>query len=157
MDAEMQEALRDLPTLDFAAGDVIIAESKPARSLFFLKSGVVDVFKGPTRVATESMPGAVFGEMSLLLESSSTATVCARQDSSFYFAEDGAAFLHAHPQVALNIARLLATRLESITRYVANVKEQCRQGSAHLDMVDDVVETLMAKQPRRIERKGRGH
>lgn len=153
----MQEAIRNLPTVDFEAGDVVIAESMPTPGLFFLQSGAVDVFKGATRVATESAEGAVFGEMSLLLASSSTATVCARVRSTFHVAADGAEFLRTHPQIAFLIARLLASRLEAITRYVADVKEQCRQGAVDLRMVDDVVETLIARQPRRIERQGRGH
>jgi CRP-like cAMP-binding protein len=157
MDAALREAILHLPTVDYAVGEVIIMESKEAHGLYFLESGTVEVFKGATRVATESTPGAVFGEMALLLNSVATATVRAREACRFYVARDGAGFLAAHPQVGFYLAHLLATRLETITRYVADVKAQFKQSAAHLGMVDGVVDTLLVKQPRFVVRKNRGH
>ncbi len=157
MDDALREAIHHLPTVDYAAGEVIITETKDTQGLYFLESGTVDVFKGATRVARESTPGAVFGEMALLLESVATATVRARDGCRFYVARDGAEFLAAHPEVGFYLAHLLATRLETITRYVADVKAQFKEGAAHLGMVDGVVDTLMVKQPRFVERKNRGH
>ncbi len=157
MNADLEAAILDLPLVDYAAGEVVVAEGRKPEGLFFLASGSVEVFKGATRVARESEPGAVFGEMAALLDSVATATVRARQDSRFHIARNAAEFFTAQPKVGFHLARLLALRLETITLYVADVKAQFKDHAAHLGMVDDVVESLLARQPRHVERRNRGH
>lgn len=157
MSADLLEATRDLPRIELPPGKVLIAESLSPEGLYFLESGAVDIFKGSSRIARENTPGAVFGEMSLLLESCATATVRAAEPCVFRAAWDGRAFLESHPAIALKLAHLLARRLEGVTRYVADLKVQFKESSTHFDMVESVVDTLIAKQPRHIERKNRGH
>ncbi len=151
------EEIRRLPRIELATSDVLVAETAQPEGLYFLESGAVEVIKGSTRIARESTPGAVFGEVSLLLHSCSTATVRAIEPSVFHVARDGEAFLAAHPAIALVLARLLASRLEAVTRYVADIKSQFKESATHLGMVESVVDTLIAKQPRQISRKNRGH
>ncbi len=157
MAADLLETIRTLPRVELAAGDVLITESRQPEGLFFLESGSVEVLKGPTRIARSSVPGSVFGEVSLLLASCSTATVRATEPSSFHVARDGEAFLRENPAIAFSLARLLAHRLEAVTRYVADIKSQFKDSATHLDMVETVVDTLIAKHPREIDRKNRGH
>ncbi len=157
MHADLLEVIRTLPRIELATGDVLITESRRPEGLFFLESGSVEVIKGPTRIARSSTPGSVFGELSLLLQSCSTATVRAIEPSTFHVASDGEAFLRDHPAIAFSLARLLAQRLEAVTRYVADMKSQFKESASHLDMVETVVDTVLTKQPREIERKNRGH
>jgi len=51
-------------------------------------------------------------------------------------------FLVSHPEAALYVAELLARRLDSLNKYLIDVKGQY-EGHDHLGMVDDVLETLM--------------
>ncbi len=74
--------------------------------LFVLIEGRLEVVKGDTVVASIAEPGAIVGEMSMLLEQPHTATVRAADDSSVYEFEDAAAFLREQPAVALLIARI---------------------------------------------------
>ncbi len=157
MSADLLEAIRDLPRIELPAGKVLIAETLTPEGLYFLESGTVEIFKGSNRIAREDQPGAVFGEMSLLLESCATATVQALTPCTFRAAWDGRAFLETHPAIALKLAHLLAHRLEGVTRYVADLKDQFKESPSHLDMVESVVDCLIAKQPRNIPRKNRGH
>ncbi len=157
MDATLLEVIRTLPRIELATGDVLITESRQIEGLFFLETGAVEVLKGSTRIARSSIPGSVFGEISLLLASVSTATVRATEPSSFHIARHAEAFLRQNPAIVFSLAQLLAQRLEAVTRYVADIKSQFKDSVTHLDMVDTVVDTLIAKHPREIERKNRGH
>src|ERR1700687_4088527 len=94
---------------NFAAGTVIIHE------------GGLEVVKGDTVVASIVEPGAVVGEMSVLLDKPHTATVRAAADSTIYEFGDAASFLRDQPAVALLIARLLAQRLNVATTYLADL------------------------------------
>jgi len=100
----------------YYAGEKIIAASEPARSLFFLRSGVVHVkLPGGIRLATITA-GMAFGEMSLL-EAHRSADVEA--DKSVTALEipldDFQRFREAHPstgeRIMRNLAQLLADRL----------------------------------------------
>ena len=75
----------------------------------------LEVIKGDTIVATIVEPGAVLGEMSVLLDTPHTATVRAAQDSAIYEIDDAASFLRQQPVVSLMIARMLAKRLAPAT------------------------------------------
>jgi glutaminase len=100
----------------YHAGEKIIAASEPARSLFFLRSGVVHVkLPGGVRLATITA-GMAFGEMALL-EAHRSADVEA--DKSVTALEipldDFQRFREAHPstgeRIMRNLAQLLADRL----------------------------------------------
>ena len=87
------------------AGTEVIHEGGNTGHLFVLIEGRLEVVKGDTVVAVITEPGAVFGEMSVLLELPHTATVRAASDSVIYEFDDAASFLRQQPVVALLIAR----------------------------------------------------
>ena len=157
MDVLSLEVVHDLPARAFDANEILIEEGGNPAELFFLKTGAVEILKGETSVAKEYTPGAVFGEMSVLLGGEATATVRTIAPSVFLVAENGVEFLKAHPELSLSIAMLLAMRLEAVTRYLADVKGQYHTAEGHLGMIDSLLETLMARHPRKVERGDRGH
>jgi CRP/FNR family cyclic AMP-dependent transcriptional regulator len=146
-----------LPARALERGEILIEEGGHGTELYFLKSGGVEVLKGDTLITKEFEPGAVFGEMSVLLGCYSTATVKVILPSVFYTAEKGAEFLKSNPQLSLYLATLLAMRLEAVTRYLADVKRQYADEGGHLGMVESLLSTLMMRHPRRVERGDRGH
>ena len=103
-----------------SAGTLLIDEGSKTGHLFVLIEGQLEVIKGDTVVACVAEPGAVVGEMSVLLDQPHTATVRAASDSTIYEFADAASFLRDHPAVALSIARLLARRLNVATTYLAD-------------------------------------
>jgi CRP/FNR family cyclic AMP-dependent transcriptional regulator len=111
--------------------------------LYVLIEGRLEVVKGDTVVASVAEPGAVFGEMSVLLEQPHTATVRAAADSAIYEFSDAASFLREQPAVALLIARLLAQRLNVATTYLADIKRQYADHDNHLSMVGDLLESMI--------------
>ncbi len=115
--------------------------------MLVLLEGQVEILRDNIRVAKASAPGAIFGEMSILLDSPHTATVRAQTPARFAVIPDPRAFLENSPQASLHIAELLASRLDALNKYLIDVKLQY-QGHDHLGMVDGVLESLMQRQPR---------
>ena len=73
--ASILETCAGAPCKDFAPGAVLISEGETTGRLYILAEGSVEVLRGDTQVAVVGDPGAVFGEMSALLNRPHTATV----------------------------------------------------------------------------------
>jgi CRP-like cAMP-binding protein len=65
----------DLPARTVPAGETLIDEGDPAGRMLILVSGSVVVEHDGVAFARIDTPGAVFGEMSVVLERPATATV----------------------------------------------------------------------------------
>jgi CRP-like cAMP-binding protein len=82
------DLVRRFTAHDVAPGVVVIREGEPGRGLFILLAGEVDVSKvdGDSKVLLASLkPGDVFGEISLLDDSPTTATITAARPSTVLF------------------------------------------------------------------------
>jgi CRP-like cAMP-binding protein len=139
-----------LPHRSFEAGSTIIEQGEIGGTIFVLVDGQVQIERDATVLAVLDTPGAVLGEMSTVLDRPSSASVRAVTDVTLLVAVDGAAFLHQHPEVLLEVARTLATRLDNLTGHLVDVKRQYGQAGGHLGMLDDVLSTLMHHQGRQI-------
>jgi CRP/FNR family transcriptional regulator, cyclic AMP receptor protein len=142
------EALRDYPIRRFSAGEVVLERGTSTGMLFFLIEGEVEIVKDGVVVATEVEPGAIFGDLSALLNEPHTATVRALRSSAFHTVTEPKAFLERTPQACMHLCELLARRLDAVNKYLVDVKQQFA-GHDHLDMVDGVLDTLMNRQPRK--------
>ena len=130
-----------------AAGTEVLHEGGRTGHLYVLIEGRLDVIRGDTVVASLSEPGAVLGEMSVLLGQPHTATVRACSDAVIYEFEDAASFLKQEPGVALLIAKLLAQRLNVANTYLADLKRQYAGHGTHLAMVGDVLQSMINLPP----------
>ena len=130
-----------------AAGTVLLAEGTKSGCIYVLAEGTLEVARGETQVALLSEPGSIFGEMSILLDTSHTATVRAVTPATVYEFLDGAEFLRSDPDTALVVARLLAQRLHSATTYLVDLKRQYAGHGTHLEMVGEVLASLINQQP----------
>ena len=128
------------------AGTVLLSEGHTSGHIYVLAEGRIEVVRGQTQVAVVSEPGAVFGEMSVLLDTPHTATVRALSQATVYAYADAAAFLKSDPEVAFAIARLLAQRLNLATTYLVDLKRQYAGSGNHLGMVSDVLASLVHQQ-----------
>lgn len=129
------------------AGQVVLQQGEKTDRLYILIQGSVEVLRDDVPVAVASEPGAVFGEMSVLLGTPHTATVRTLTPSAFHVAEDPREMLRSSPALCLHLCELLARRLDSLNRYLVDVKRQF-EGHDHLGMVDEVLEALLQRQPR---------
>ena len=140
-------ALRDQPVSHFAAGETILEQGDRTGLLYVLIEGAVEVTKDNVAVATASEPGAVFGDLAALLGVPHTAAVRAVSPSRFHVVTDPRVFLQENPPLCLHLCELLARRLDSVNKYLVDVKQQFA-GHDHLAMVDGVLDTLMHRPPR---------
>jgi CRP/FNR family cyclic AMP-dependent transcriptional regulator len=113
---EVLEKLADYPLLVFEEGDVVLSEGSQTGRLLFLKHGAVDVVMNEVDLIRVDEPGAVFGDIALLLDQPHKADVRAVQPSSFHVVENAEAFLSAKPAVLLYVAQVLARRLDAVNR-----------------------------------------
>ena len=133
------------------AGTLVVHEGGRTGHLYVLIEGRLEVTKGDTVVATIAEPGAVLGEMSVLLDQPHTATVRAASDSIIYEIDDADSFLRQQPGVALLIARILAQRLNAANTYLADIKRQYAGHGNHLAMVGDLLQSMINLPPTQVE------
>ena len=72
--------------------------------------------------------------------------LAARTDIVVHVAADPEAFLTERPGAALTVLRTTAARLDGLTQYLVDVKEQFAGQEGHLGMVGDILDTLVHHQ-----------
>src|SRR5215472_3724090 len=80
---ESQNSLATFPLVTFRAGETVIASGSKTGRLLILRKGAVAILKENTEIARVGEPGAIFGELSLLLDRPHTADVRALEARSF--------------------------------------------------------------------------
>lgn len=135
-----------LPEKSFGPGEVLLAEGGDDRILYILIEGEVEILKGDLQINTVSEPGAIFGEISVLLDLPHTATVKTLLPSRVYVVERAGEFLQSYTDISYQIAKRLAQRVHSITTYLVDLKKQFEGQDDHFGMVDEVLENLVHQQ-----------
>jgi CRP-like cAMP-binding protein len=130
-----------LPEVEVAPGDTIVKEGGPAGAIWVLVAGALQVRRGTALVNAVTQPGALVGEISVLLNSAHSATVEATERSRLRHAADGQAFLASDPAILTFVAVGLAERLNFVTTYLADLKHQYGDAPG-LSMIPDVLQRL---------------
>lgn len=139
--ATFQNSLTGLPIVTFQAGETVIADGSKTGRLLILKKGNVAILKDDTEIARVAEPGAVFGELSILLDQPHTADVCAMESSQFHVA-DATELLTKNPIAVLYVATVLAHRLTSANHSLIELRHQLQSGEPH---------SVVAKTVRKME------
>ncbi len=134
-----------LPEVRLAAGDVVVHEGTPSGGIWVLVEGNLRVMKGDVQVNVICNPGALVGEMSVLLNSGHGATVEATEATTMRYAADGASLLAGEPAITHHLAVGLAERLNFVTAYLADLEHQYG-GAPGLTMVSEVLTQLTQRQ-----------
>jgi CRP-like cAMP-binding protein len=71
----VQRKFATLPLVTYQAGETVLSTDSTTGRLLFLKEGAVTVEKEGVQIARVTEPGAVFGELSVLLGQPHTADV----------------------------------------------------------------------------------
>jgi CRP/FNR family cyclic AMP-dependent transcriptional regulator len=135
-----------LPTRPLAPGETLIRLGGADNRLYILKQGELEVSKDGVQISLQNEPGAIYGEVSVLLGVPHTADVAAVTAAEVYTVENADAFLRAHPDITFFVSKLLAQRLKSVTDYLVDIKRQFQDEANHLAMVDEVLESLAHQQ-----------
>lgn len=136
--AAFQRSFATLPIASFQAGEsVFLAGSRTGR-LLILKKGSVAVVKDGVEIARVSEPGAVFGELSILLDQPHTADVLALVSSDFHVASES---LLAKDQLAcIYIATVLARRVNNANRALVELKRQLHADEPHSVIAETIAD-----------------
>jgi CRP-like cAMP-binding protein len=91
------------------------------------------------------VPGAFVGEIGALLGTARTASVVAMEPSSVRIIGDPETFFATHSDVALELARQLAARLQRLLAYLGDIRRQYADADGHLTMIDSVLGKLASR------------
>ena len=127
----------------FKSGATLIAQGGEDRKLFVLVEGQVEVLRQDTQVSYVDEPGSLFGEMSVLLDMPYSANVKALSNVKAYVIENALEFLGSKPEIALELAALLARRLYYTTSYLVDLQQQAAGRREDLDVVDKILAQLV--------------
>jgi len=136
------ELLSHFPVTSYKAEDVVIEEGLKDGTIYILKKGSVSIQKRGTEVSRSASPGAVFGEVSVLLDAPHSATVIALEPCEFYLAADAEQVLHDHPELVMQISKLLAFRLMRVTDQMVEMRQQIEASDAQLGEIAAVIKNL---------------
>ena len=150
----LAERLNSLPTRELAEGEALLRAGTRTGRLFFLRSGELAVVRDGVTVTRIREPGAIFGEMSLFLDGPHTADVIATQPTVVHEVESAQAFLLATPELTAYVAAVLAHRLNAVTRYLVDVKTQYATADNQLEMIDEVLDSVLTRHPRALRLPG---
>jgi CRP/FNR family transcriptional regulator, cyclic AMP receptor protein len=143
--SDMLSLSAHLPEIELAPGEAVVTEGGSSGTVWVLVSGGLEVRKGDVPVNTIVLPGALIGEVSVLLGTRHAATVVATEASRLRVAEDGHAFLAEDPRITTLVAMGLAERLNFVTTYLADLKDQYGDAPG-MAMVSDVLGRLSQRQ-----------
>lgn len=143
---DLLELCADLPQERLAAGEVLIAEGSAPGHMFVLVSGTVVVERDGTPFAQIDHPGAIFGEMSWVLDRPATATARATEDIVVHRIADPRAFFRERPDAAVGVLRMTSARLDGLTQYLVDVKRQFAGNDDHSGMIGQIVDSLVHHQ-----------
>ncbi|MGH8017831.1 MAG: Crp/Fnr family transcriptional regulator [Opitutaceae bacterium] len=141
------ELVKNHPIRSYANGDAVLQQGAKAGVLLVLIEGAFEVRKGEFLIDVINDPGAVFGEISLLADVGHSADVIASGTCSAHVIENPRDFMRDNPEFHLYVSEILARRLNYMVAYLTNVKQQY-EGHDHIGMVDQVLESLVVKQPK---------
>ena len=139
-----QSKLAALPVESYEAGETVFAEGTKTGRLLILKSGAVGIYKGDIEFAQVAEAGAVFGELSALLDAPHSADVRALETSEFHVAD--AATLLKDPTALLYITVVLARRIDAANQGLLQLKRLLEAGEPPglIDATLDKIEGLLS-------------
>jgi CRP/FNR family cyclic AMP-dependent transcriptional regulator len=134
------KTISNLPIVTYQAGETPLTEGSRTGLLLILKNGSVAIVKNGIEMAKVSEPGAVFGELSALLDKPHTADVRALETTQFYVA-NADTLLRRNPVAMGYVATILAGRLDGANETLVELKTQV-QGGEPRQAIANTVEKL---------------
>jgi CRP/FNR family cyclic AMP-dependent transcriptional regulator len=134
------------PEVTLPSGHVLLEEGAAPGDMYVLVSGQLVIEHDGVAFAQVDSPGAVFGEMSAVLDRPATATVRTVGEVTVRRIHQPVTFLTEQSGAALAVLRTTATRLDGLTQYLVDVKRQFADSDGHLGMVDGILDQLVHHQ-----------
>lgn len=145
--SDLLDLCRQLPETAFGPGENVIAQGDDDPKLVILKSGSVEILRDGLQVATSQTPGAIFGEISVILRTPHSATVRTLEPTVCHVVTDPDSFLWQNAELHFELSRVLAQRLVAVNDHLV---ELSRRSEAH-------EEAIIERVVRRLEESLHGH
>lgn len=136
--SEILSLCQGVPEVTYQSGETIILEGEPTPKLVILKEGAVEVIRGEYTIASIGDPGAIFGEISVILRRPHSATVRASGQATLYVVDNPDSFLWQRAEVNFHIMRMLAERLVAVNEHLVDASRQS-------DVQDQAMQFLLRK------------
>jgi CRP-like cAMP-binding protein len=137
----MLQKLSSWPVEAYGAGEMVLARGTTTGKLLVMIEGVVEVVRDDRRIAEIAEPGAVFGELALLLDQPHTADVRTLAPSTFHVA-NGRTILRVDSDTTLYVAAVLAQRLTTVNRYLVEVRTRLATTDQPRGLFEDTLDNI---------------
>jgi CRP-like cAMP-binding protein len=130
------------PDIFVADGHTVIVEGDRS-ALHVLVEGTLEVRRNGRAVVQMSEPGALVGELGLLLDRVASADVVAVGDATVRRVDDALELFETNPEFSRHLATLLAHRLLQISTYLSDLQAQYADRSDTLGLLPTVLRELL--------------
>jgi len=138
---------QDLPVHTLQPGDALVHEAQQGGNLYILESGRLMVERQGVKIAEIKEPGAIIGEMSVLLGNESSATVRAERECKVRVIEDAISFLERTPLVALHVATLACARLDATSALLVELRKETTGKAQEQSLLNRIFSSLLTQPP----------
>lgn len=125
-----------LPTEVLPAGTFLTLEGGQSGRVYVLVQGKLTVLREGVVLASIDQPGALIGEMAVLLERPHSASVRAEGSVTVRVMADAASSFAADPALALHVARVAVGRLNTTSALLVELRRAARNRPGELALVE---------------------
>lgn len=135
------------PQRNLEAGETLVREGEESGDLYILETGRLIVERQGVKIAEIKEPGALVGEMSVLLAKESSATVRAERATTVRVIDNPIPFLERTPIIALHVATLACARLDATSALLVELRKENAGKAAEQSLLNRVFSALVAPAP----------
>jgi CRP/FNR family cyclic AMP-dependent transcriptional regulator len=139
--ANLRAWFETLPVDRIPAGTMIMAAGETSGRIMILKEGAVEVAREGVAIAEVDDPGAIFGELSILLKRAHTADVRTTRPSTFRIVA-GERLFEEGPDAALYVATALAQRLDRANDRLLEIQRKLESEQHPPGAIAKMIETI---------------
>lgn len=138
----VRDRLTACPIVAFAEGELMLRQGTISDRLLFLSEGAVDIVRDQVTLARIAEPGAVLGDMAVILGRPHSADVRAAAPSRCHVIEDAARLLRAEPELALYVMTVLARRLDAVNGHLIDARTRLGDAGPERGFLAETLENL---------------
>ena len=136
------------PQRRLATGEVLIRAGEAGGELYVLEAGRLVVERDGVDIAIIAEPGALIGEMSVLLGVDHSATVRAEAETTVRVVEAAIPFLERTPLMALHVATLACERLDRTSALLVELRKESEGKAEEQGLLSRIFNALTAPEVR---------